>query len=68
MEKPGTGRDQIQERRTEEQELLFVESLVGMTITSASYSEESGLMLEFDNRIRLRSRCPHSSFYKRRIQ
>jgi len=35
MEKPGGIQEPMSERRTEEQELLFVESLVGMTITEA---------------------------------
>jgi hypothetical protein len=64
---PEESQEKEEEVRTEAQELLFIENLVGMTITEARYSQEDGVMLEFDGRIRFKSCCPHSSFYTRRI-
>jgi hypothetical protein len=59
---------ETEETRTEEQEQEFINSLVGMSITAASFSIEEGYMIEFDHCLRFRSCCPHSSFFKRRIQ
>jgi hypothetical protein len=57
-----------EECRTEEDEQKFLNSLIGMTITAASFSSEEGYMIEFDHRLRFRSCCPHSSFFRRTIQ